>query len=91
LRTSDLASHILLLYVILAIPLKSEAVDVPPDKYMTNLIIALFHNSMLNLFSPSFSAEELLGITVVELVKKEGSSLGIVISGEYCIWQCKVS
>jgi hypothetical protein len=45
----------------------------------------------LNLFSPSFSAEELLGVTVVELVKKEGSSLGIVISGKYGIWQCRIS
>jgi hypothetical protein len=45
----------------------------------------------LNLFSPSLSAEELLGVTVVELVKKEGSSLGIVISGKYGIWQCRVS
>jgi len=41
----------------------------------------------LNLFSSSFSAEELLGVTAVELVKKEGSSLGIVISGKYGIWQ----
>jgi hypothetical protein len=36
----------------------------------------------LNLFSTLFSAEELLGVTVVELVKKEGSTLGIVISGK---------
>jgi hypothetical protein len=43
----------------------------------------------LNLFYPSFSAEELLGVTVVELVKKEGSSLGIVISGEYGILAVK--
>jgi hypothetical protein len=57
---------------------------------MTNLTLALLHNSILNLFSPSFSAEELLGVTVVELVKREGSTLGIVISGKYGILQYRV-
>jgi hypothetical protein len=42
----------------------------------------MYQCSVPVIFCPCFSAEELLGVTVVELAK-EGSTLGIVISGKW--------
>jgi hypothetical protein len=44
--------------------------------------MAVLLGDILNVFCPYFSAEELLGTAVIELVKKEDSTLGIIISGK---------
>jgi hypothetical protein len=44
--------------------------------------MTMLPGDILNVFCPCFAAEELLGTAVVELVKKEDSTLGIIISGK---------